>query len=465
MNVKKFRAANTREALRQVRDSLGADAIILSNRPVDGMIEIMAVANMDMASLATPVLAAAPVIRQPRNPYAQEPRAAPHGQEPRPPQYDAEPRPDPASQQPRPVKREEISVLQRIRQEAMLDSVAPAARSPKSETQPQSAPNPMDNMAQEMMREIRSLRGMLEGQLAGLAWGELQRSDPVKVEILRHMLTAGFSPALSRQLLEKLPPGGDFNRGLKWVKAALTHNLRAVPAGQDIIERGGVYALVGPTGVGKTTTVAKLAARCRLQHGANKLALLTTDSYRIGAHEQLKIYGKILGVPVYAVKDEADLQFTLADLQNKHLVLIDTVGMSQRDRRLTEQVALLAGAGRSVKRLLLVGANAQASTLEDVVRAYRGADLEGCILTKIDEAISMGGALDVIVRHQLPVHYITNGQRVPEDLHLANAMYLVDRALRPAETQAPFNLEEGEYPLLMAGATDDGGAESGALRV
>jgi flagellar biosynthesis protein FlhF len=453
VNVKKFRAANTREALRQVRDVLGADAIILSNRPADGMIEIMAVANMEMASLATPVLAAAPVIRQPRNPYAQEPRPA---------KYDPAPRSAPAD--PRPVRREEISVLQRIRQEAMLDATQPAAQQAKPQPQSQTAPSPMDSMAQEMMREIRSLRGMLEGQLAGLAWGELQRSNPVKVEILRHMLAAGFSPGLSRQLLEKLPPGGDFKRGITWVKAALTHNLRAVAAGQDIIERGGVYALVGPTGVGKTTTVAKLAARCRLQHGANKLALLTTDSYRIGAHEQLKIYGKILGVPVYAVKDEADLQFTLADLQNKHLVLIDTVGMSQRDRRLTEQVALLAGAGRSVRRLLLVSANAQASTLEDVVRAYRGADLEGCILTKIDEAISMGGALDVIVRHQLTVHYITNGQRVPEDLHLANATYLVDRALRPAETPAPFHLEEGEYPLLMTGAADDGGAESGALR-
>lgn len=457
MNVKKFRAPNTREALRQVRDALGADAIILSNRPSDGMIEIMAVANMDMASLATPVLAAAPVIKNPRNPYASE---APISQR------EIEPRtaPPPVSQQPRPVKREEISVLQRIRQEAMLDSVAPSVRQSIPDKPAAPAPSAMDNVAQEMMREIRSLRGMLEGQLAGLAWGEMKRSDPVKVEILRHMLSTGFSPVLSRQLLEKLPPGGDFNRGLKWVKAALTHNLRAVPAGQDIIERGGVYALVGPTGVGKTTTVAKLAARCRLKHGANKLALLTTDSYRIGAHEQLKIYGKILGVPVYAVKDEADLQFTLADLQNKHLVLIDTVGMSQRDRRLTEQVALLAGAGRSVKRLLLVSANAQASTLEDVVRAYRGADLEGCILTKIDEAISMGGALDVIVRHQLMVHYITNGQRVPEDLHLANATYLVDRALRPPEVSAPFNLEEGEYPLLMSGATSEEGSGPGALR-
>ncbi len=459
MNVKKFRAANTREALRQVRDALGADAIILSNRPVDGMIEIMAVANMDMASLATPAIASAPVISQPRNPYPQEPRAAPS--------YAQEPSSASLSQEPRPVKREEIGVLQRIRQEAMLDSVAPsvARAGAPLQTSPASSPvaNPMDGVVQEMMREIRSLRGMLEGQLAGLAWGELQRSDPVKVEILRHMLAAGFTPGLSRQLLEKLPPGGDFNRGIKWVKAALTHNLRAVPAGNDIIEQGGIYALVGPTGVGKTTTVAKLAARCRLKHGANKLALLTTDSYRIGAHEQLKIYGKILGVPVYAVKDEADLQFTLADLQNKHLVLIDTVGMSQRDRRLAEQVALLTGNGRNVKRLLLVSANAQGNTLEDVVRAYRGADLDGCILTKIDEAISLGGALDVIVRHKLPVHYITNGQRVPEDLHLVNAMYLVERAFRQIETSTSFTLEDGEYPLLMTSGTADG-VETGALR-
>ncbi|MBZ0106831.1 MAG: flagellar biosynthesis protein FlhF [Sulfuricella denitrificans] len=450
MNVKKFRAANTREALRQVRDALGADAIILSNRSVDGMIEIMAVANMDVASLATPALASAPVISQPRRPQYQE-----RIQEPRL-------SPTPVREEARPVGREDISVLQRIRQEAMLDAVSPA--SSRQPAPSPAAPNPMDGVVQEMMHEIRSLRGMLEGQLAGLAWGELQRSDPVKVEVLRHMLAVGFSPALSRQLLEKLPPGGDFNRGMKWVKAALVHNLRVVKEGDDIIDRGGVYALVGPTGVGKTTTVAKLAARCRLKHGANKLALLTTDSYRIGAHEQLRIYGKILGVPVYAVKDEADLQFTLADLQNKHLVLIDTVGMSQRDRRLEEQVALLTSGGRSVKRLLLIGANAQGSTLEDVVRAYKGSGVDGCILTKVDEAISFGGALDVIIRHQLPLHYITNGQRVPEDLHLAKATYLVDRAFRPPETHASFSLEEGEFPLVMAGVSDDGASGAGTLR-
>ncbi|MDP2827266.1 MAG: flagellar biosynthesis protein FlhF [Sulfuricellaceae bacterium] len=466
MNVKKFRAANTREALRQVRDSLGADAIILSNRPDGEMIEIMAVANMDVASLATPVLASAPMFNQSsqsRNNAARDLQDA---------------HPLISGRELKAVKRDEISVLQRIRQEAMLDAVEPSIRSPAGQQPQIKAPSPLlkasaapavsaaptDSAVQEMMREIRSLRGMLEGQLAGLAWGELQRGDPLKVEILRHMLAAGFSPVLSRRLLDKLPPNGPFERGLAWVKTALAHNLHIVQSGDDLVERGGVYALVGPTGVGKTTTVAKLAARCRLKHGASKLALLTTDTYRIGAHEQLKIYGKILGVPVYAVKDEADLQFTLADLQNKHLVLIDTVGMSQKDKRLADQVAMLTGQSRSVKRLLLVSANAQSGTLDDVVKSYRGAGMEGCILTKVDEAISIGGALDVIVRHKLPLHYITNGQRVPEDLHLGNANYLVDRAFRLAETPSSFSLREEEYPLIMATSAGEGGFDSGSLR-
>jgi flagellar biosynthesis protein FlhF len=196
--------------------------------------------------------------------------------------------------------------------------------------------------------------------------------------------------------------------------------------------------------------VAKLAARCTLKHGPASLALITTDTYRIGAYEQLRIYGKILGVPVYVIKDEADLQLTLSDLRNKHLILIDTVGMSQRDRRLSEQVALLSGTGRGIRRLLLLSANGQGSTLEDVARCYKKDDMDGCILTKIDEAISIGPALDVIIRHKLVLHYVANGQRVPEDLHLPNSAYLVDRVLKPTQGDSPFTPLEVEYPLVMA---------------
>ncbi|MCE5182524.1 MAG: flagellar biosynthesis protein FlhF [Betaproteobacteria bacterium] len=418
MNVRKFYASTTREALRQVRDALGADAIILANRQVAGGIEIMAVADTDMTSLAGA-------------------HDIPHI--------------------PSPVKPSPVPVDFSFRSEP-----PPAATNPLvSRAQKNSAPQdnvksvPLEDTAQEpitqdIVREIKFLRGMLEGQLSGFAWSDLQRKEPSKIEALRHLLSMGLSPLLSRQLLEKLPSSYDLEKSLRWLKAALMHNLHVVKEGDDIVDRGGVYALIGPTGVGKTTTVAKLAARCTLKHGPSSLALITTDTYRIGAHEQLRIYGKILGVPVYVIKDEADLQLTLADLQSKHLILVDTVGMSQRDRRLSEQVALLSGGGRSIKRLLLLSANGQGSTLDDVVRSHQTEDLDGCILTKIDEAISIGPVLDVVIRHKLRLHYVANGQRVPEDLHLPNPAYLVDRVLKPASETSPFTLREAEYPLAMA---------------
>ena len=442
MNVRKFHATTTREALRQVRDALGADAIILSNRQVAGGIEIMAVADMDVSSLAG----------NPVTPLPARPQPVPAEFFTR-----AEPPPVPAAASSS-VSRSQIAELQEKGKPTLLETG--------------SRDVPPDLMTQEIISEIKLLRSMLEGQLSGFAWGELQREEPAKIEVLRHLLSMGFSPLLSRQLLDKMPTGYDLEKSLRWLTAALMHNLHVVKAGDDIVERGGVYALTGPTGVGKTTTVAKLAARCTLKHGPASLALITTDTYRIGAHEQLRIYGKILGVPVYVIKDEADLQLTLSDLQNKHLILIDTVGMSQRDRRLSEQVALLSGAGRRIKRLLLLSANGHGSTLEDVVRSYKKDDMDGCILTKIDEAISIGPALDVVIRHKLMLHYVANGQRVPEDLHLPNPVYLVDRVLKPVQADSPFTPLEAEYPLVMAAAGGMAGVDgytevkrdAGALR-
>jgi flagellar biosynthesis protein FlhF len=428
MNVRKFNAGTAREALRMVRDDLGADAIILSNRQVAGKIEILAVSAKDVTFLtgAPPVKSAHP----PAQP-AQETAADPAGT--------AEPNQD----RPHPALSHRPSAPPSPG--GVPEPLATAANAPVFSPA-------QEKVVRDIVNEIRSLRGVLEGQLAGFAWNEMQRREPVKLDLLRQMLTAGFSPFLSRQLLEKMPAGYDAGKGLRWLKAALIHNLRVATPNDDIVERGGVYALVGPTGVGKTTTVAKLAARCTLKHGASGLGLITTDSYRIGAHEQLRIYGRILGVPVYAVKDEADLKLTLSELQRKHLVLIDTVGMSQRDRRVAEQVALLCGAGKGVKRLLLLNASVQSSTMEDVIRAYQGVGMDGCILTKTDEAVSIGNALDAMLRHKLTLHYVTNGQRVPEDLHLANPIYLVDRALKSGQESAHFALQETEYPLMMAAA-------------
>jgi flagellar biosynthesis protein FlhF len=297
------------------------------------------------------------------------------------------------------------------------------------------------------MDEIRALRKIVEQHLAGFAWGESARSEPVKTEVLRQMLDAGFSPQLARELLEQLPPAIDVRQAMAWVKSGADRSLLTINAENDIVDRGGVYALVGPTGVGKTTTTAKLAARCVLRHGASKVALVTTDGYRIGAHEQLRIYGRILGVSVHLVKDTEDLRQTLQDLQHKHMVLVDTMGMSQRDRLVGEQVAMFGAS--NVKRLLLLNATARGDTLDDVVRAYNGPDLAGCILTKVDEAASLATSLDVIMRHGLRLHYVSNGQRVPEDLHLPNRPYLLHRAFKDVPESSPHRLHGVEPGLVM----------------
>ncbi len=482
--IKKFHAPTTREALRMVRDALGANAIILSNRQVGGEVEIIAVADLDVAALAgqaEPVLSvqssrrqnahAAPVSGS-GGAHASGPDTAPPASIPGP-AYDAgvrdAPQSSPLSARPQAVSvppeptpfteylaQREASVIRSARAArgngGHGDNGAGSVRSAVAPGPPATPPPAADFQAttEALAREIRALRSLVEGQLAGFAWGEIAGREPVRAEVMKRLLSAGFSPALSRQLLTNLPPALDVERALKWLKSVIAHNISTPSEGEDILERGGVYALVGPTGVGKTTTVAKLAARAVLRFGAAKVALVTTDSYRIGAQDQLRIYGRILGTPVFAVQDENDLELALSDLARKHLVLIDTVGMSQRDKRVAEQVTLLCGGGREVKRLLLIGAPAQGMTLEEVVRAYSGPGLIGCILTKIDEALSFGPSLDVVIRHQMKVHYVTNGQRVPEDLHSANALYLVDRAFRLAQIDSPYTPTEGDYPVLVA---------------
>lgn len=301
----------------------------------------------------------------------------------------------------------------------------------------------------KLMAELGGIRGMIERQLAGFAWSETRRNAPARAEIVGELLEAGFSGSLARQLATTVGEGATLQEAREAVKSALARDLRAMSSDADLIDQGGVYALVGPTGVGKTTTTAKIAARCVVRHGAEKLALITTDGYRIGAQEQLRIYGRILGVPVFPVRDASDLRQTLAELSGKHMVLIDTVGMSQRDRMVAQQAAMLAGAGR-VRRLLLLNATCRGDTLDDVIQAYRGPDLAGCILTKVDEAASLAPAIGAAITGELEVLYVTNGQRVPEDLHLPNRAYLLHRAMRAQSDDSPWKLQGDEAAFMMA---------------
>ncbi len=397
MNARKFNAATSRDALRMVRNALGDDAVILSNRKVSGGVEIVAMSNAALSDLAENKVqpaAHAPLHTPPPAPTVQT--AAQH----------------------KLVAEVDSSKVQASIQEQ-----------------------------QGILSEIKSMRSMMQEQLACMAWSDMQLRDPKRTSLLRQLVNAGFSPALSRQLLDKMPPDAD----LSWVSQVLEHNLRVASASEDVVARGGVYALVGPTGVGKTTTVAKLAARAVVRYGADKVALVTTDSYRIGAHEQLRIYGKILGVAVHAVRDTDDLRLTLSALKHKHLVLIDTMGMGQRDSRVADQADMFNAAG--VQRLLLLNATSGGETLDDVVRMYHGQGVIGCITTKLDEAVTLGTVLDVVVRHKLTLHYIANGQRVPEDLHEVNMEYLLHRAFKPAPKSSSFIMQELDLPALMAGMT------------
>jgi flagellar biosynthesis protein FlhF len=421
MNVKKFTAPTSREALRKVRDALGPDAVILSNRPVDGEVEILALASDDAASVAAPapdteMAQPRPSLQVPPEPFVNRRAAAPQ---------------DPYSAPAAPAF--DMNAMSSMMQAALAHAKESAAAEMSG-----------------MMNEIRAMRGQMESQLAEIAWGATQQREPQKAAVLREMLAAGFSASLSRYLIEKLPAGKDAAESMRWIKTVLNRNLSTLENEDEILEKGGVFALVGPTGVGKTTTTAKLAARCVMRHGPEKLALITTDAYRIGAHEQLRIYGKILGVMVHSVKDEADLRIALKELRNKHTVLIDTVGVSQRDHNVAEQVAMLAGSGADVKRLLCLNATSTNETLNEVVRAYQGSGLAGCIMTKLDEAASIGNVLDVIIRQKLTTFYISNGQRVPEDLHLADRGMLVDRAFRLKRDAGASDYSDAELPLLMA---------------
>ena len=484
MNVKKFTAPTSREALRKVREALGPDAVILSNRPMDGVVEILALANDDAASLAQPADDSSPAMPELEieDTYTPSPMMAP-------PALRAAARPQPTPQQ----MQDAIKARMQAQMEAQMEAEAQANQEARMQARAQARPAPgfapaapaqptrpapgfaptapsvdMDrisamvadavnsakvNAAAEMstmMTELRAMRGMMETQLAELSWGSSQQREPQKAAVLREMLGAGFSATLAKMLIEKMPAGRSAEESLRWIRTVLARNLNVIANEDALIEKGGVFALVGPTGVGKTTSTAKLAARCVMRHGPEKLALITTDAYRIGAHEQLRIYGKILGVMVHSVKDEADLRIALKELRNKHTVLIDTIGMSQRDQMVTEQVAMLTESGANVQRLLCLNATSTNETLNEVVRAYQGTGLAGCIMTKLDEAASIGNVLDVVIRQKLNLFYVSNGQRVPEDLHLAKPDELIERAFRSKKDVSQF--ADSDLPMLMAAA-------------
>jgi flagellar biosynthesis protein FlhF len=544
MNVRKFTARTSREALALVKQAFGADAVVLSNKNVPEGVEVLAMAPEGMGQIEQMAATAPRTVARPQ-PQVQQPQQQPAGrasfaerarQEPsfgapevqgdveqlamstlsfqdyvrervlRRRQAEMTGQPDPmlaappapAPQQPPAVSLDAARAQRERRAAEALAAMAPKRaaapaqpqarpvppvlrdeiRIPTAATQARTVPQLSDVGANEplplpgqptqtqrsqmdMAAELRQMRGLIEERFSSLAFMEKLQRQPVQARLTQKLLELGFSPALVRKLAESCP--SDFKAGsptdpadeTAWAAHVLSRNLQTDEAAPAIEDRGGVFALIGSTGVGKTTTTAKLAAHFATKYGAGQLGLITLDAYRIGAHEQLRAYGRILGVPVHTAHDRASLDDLLDLLSSKKLVLIDTAGMAQRDSRTQELLEMLAHP--SIKKLLVINAAQQGETIEDVVGAWKGAACEGVVLSKIDEAVKLAPALDTLIRHKLKVLGVANGQRVPEDWHRLPSVALVQRALKGAASGA-WRMDNTDVNLIFAGAPlADGG--------
>lgn len=414
MQVKRFFAADMRQAMKLVRDELGADACILGNRRVAGGVELTAALDVQMppASQANPQL-------------EQELRT---------------------TQAKIAAARSELDnrTLEASQNGQLFAAANAAAERKPAAMASRTSTSPADQQALDAMRaELHGLRELIEVQLGSIAWGQLQSRQPQQASLWRRLQRLGLSAELSRQMLERVARINDPRQAWRLLLAHLAHAIR-IPE-QEVIEEGGLVALVGPAGMGKTTTLAKLAARHVLKHGPQGLALVGMDSFRIGAHEQLKTLGRILNVPVLQVDPGQSLSQVLAPLARKKLVLIDTAGLPANDPALRLQLEALANRGLKVKNFLVMAATSQGQVLKAAYHGYKRCGLAGCIISKVDEAACLGEVLELAIGQQLPVAYLTDGPRIPDDLQLPKSHQLVSRAVS-------LQLPEEPSEDVMAGA-------------
>ena len=369
----------------------------------------------------------------------------------------------PSAQASRAALSDELTMDQMVaRQDAPRAAARPAAKAqPQAQAkpaapvvaQPDTATLEALRSAQEanttLLGELRAMRAMMTERFETMAFLDKLGRTPAQANLAQRLLDGGFSTVLIRKLLDAMPT--DVNNGqhdeMEWATQVLQRNLNTADTERAIEDQGGIFALIGSTGVGKTTSTAKLAATFAAKHGAQNLGLITLDAYRVGAHEQLRAYGRILGVPVHMAHDRAALEDLLELLSGKKLILIDTAGMAQRDGRTKDLLEMLSHP--AIKKLLVINASAQGDAIEDVMHAYHAQQCSGVVLSKLDEAVKLGPALDALIRHKLKVLGVANGQRVPEDWHRLSAQALVHRALR-ASLNPAYRLDPNEVSLILA---------------
>lgn len=375
--------------------------------------------------------------------------------EPAPAPRQAAPRPEPVA----PARQSRPAQVVPLRSDAAeltmyaVTAKRPAARPVPVQTGPDEATMKALKAAHEanasMLGELRAMRAMMQERFETIAFIEKLGRTPAQAQLAQKLLDGGFSTVLIRKMLDAMPAevaSGQADE-LSWATQVLQRNLHTADTEPAIEDRGGVFALVGATGVGKTTSTAKLAAMFAAKHGASNLGLITLDAYRVGAHEQLRAYGRILGVPVHMAHDRAALEDLLDLLSSKKLILIDTAGMAQRDSRAKELLDMLSHP--SIKKLLVINAATQGDAIEDTLVAYQASACAGIVLSKLDEAVKLGPALDALIRHKLRVLGVANGQRVPEDWHRLSSQALVHRALR-ASLNPAYRLDPAEVSLVFS---------------
>lgn len=405
MKIKRYFAPDIRQAIRKVRDEQGPDAVILSNQRINGGIEIVAAVDYDESLL--------------------------HG--------------NLAGRDNKPLDNHDIHDSM----ESIEYGSSDGTQQPDTHERNHHSPNivwSQEPVLVEIQDELKSLRDMLENQLSGLAWGDLSRRYPQRADLMQRLIKIGLSASLCQEITGQISSDMDIDR--LWGRALALLADRIPITESDLLTDGGIIALVGPTGVGKTTTIAKIASRYTLRHGNRDVALVTIDNYRVGAYEQLRTYGRILDIPVKNADSRKELQQVLKDLKGRRLVLIDTAGMGQHDHHLINQAGIL-GDDDSIRTSLLLSATTRLSGMEDVIQAFDIFKPRDCIFTKVDEATSVGNLLSVAIKHNLPVSYVSDGQQVPEDLHRARAHNLVSQCVALA-TRAGKMLDE-EIAILNYG--------------
>ncbi|SEE45872.1 flagellar biosynthesis protein FlhF [Pseudomonas coleopterorum] len=418
MQVKRFFAADMRQAMKLVRDELGADAAIIGNRRIAGGVELTAALDYKLSALAP---------RVPNLELEEELRKTQSRIVSAQAELSTRGATDAAT------NRQLVAGLPLTAAEPLVEP----RREEPARTQPAPAPQPaVDQRVFDSMRsELNGLRQLLEVQLGSLAWTQLQGSKPAQANLWRRLQRIGLSGPIARELLSLTSEIHEPRQAWRMLLAHLARMIRTPDV--EPLEEGGVIAMVGPAGMGKTTTLAKLAARYVLKYGSQSVALVSMDSFRIGAQEQLKTLGRILNVSVTQVDPGQSLVQALEPLLRKRVVLIDTAGLQASDPALRMQLESLAGRGINARNYLVLATTSQKQVLTAAYHSYKRCGLAGCILTKLDETACLGEVLSLAISQELPIAYLTDGPRIPDDLHLPRRHQLVSRAVSVQMQEEP----------------------------